>query len=79
MGNNELTDVAMAFMADSGTVALKDLYLDGNQLSDRGALDLAKAIMDSTTLKLLTVAKNPLMTQKGKNSLRWFAPDRFSC
>ena len=79
MGNNKLTDVAMAIMADSGTVALRDLYLDGNQISDRGALDLAKAIMDSTTLKLLTVASNPLMTHKGKNSLRWFAPDRFSC
>ena len=78
VSNNLLTDVAMAVMAEAGDVTLQDLYLDGNQITDRGALDLAKAIMDSTTLKMLTVARNRL-THKGKNTLRWFAPDRFSC
>ena len=78
VSNNLLTDVAMAVMAEAGDVTLQDLYLDGNQITDRGAFDLGKAIMDSTTLKMLTVARNRL-THKGKNTLRWFAPDRFSC
>lgn len=79
VGNNQLTDVAMEVIAASGTVDLERLYLDGNRITDRGALDLSKAIMDSTSLKLLSIAQNDQMTHKGKNTLRLFAPHMFSC
>lgn len=78
-GNNNLTDLAMEAIRDSGTVMLRELHLDCNSISDKGALDLARAIIDSPTLKVLSVAANEEMTLKGKQALRIFGPDRFSC
>jgi Ran GTPase-activating protein (RanGAP) involved in mRNA processing and transport len=75
VSNNKLTDASMANLYGN-TEHLQELYLDGNQISDRGALDLAKAIMDRETLKILSVGNNPLMTHRGKNTLRFFAPNR---
>lgn len=77
VSNNNLSDKSMAIL--HGSIAkIQELYLDGNPISDRGALDLAKAIMDRDNLKILSVGSNTVMTHRGKNTLRSFAPNRFS-
>jgi Ran GTPase-activating protein (RanGAP) involved in mRNA processing and transport len=76
VSNNQLTDASVSSMYS--TEDLQELYLNGNQITDKGALDLAKAIMDRTMLKILSIGNNTLMTHRGKTTLRLFAPNRFS-
>ncbi|CAB9529630.1 Ribonuclease inhibitor [Seminavis robusta] len=80
MSNNGLTDRSMEAICKSGSLGrLEALYVEKNQITDRGALDLAKALMDSKALKVLSVAQNQEITSRGQIALRAFAPMRFSC
>jgi NLR family CARD domain-containing protein 3 len=67
-----LTDFSMAAIAESGSVGqLQEIYLEQNQITDRGVLDLAKAIVDNDTLRKLSLAHN-MVSYKGQNTLRMF-------
>ena len=70
--NCGLTDVSMAIIGESGSIGnLQEIYLEQNQISDRGVLDLTKAIVDNKTLKKLSVAQNHV-SYRGQNTLRMF-------
>jgi len=55
---------------------LEELHLADNNITDAGALDLAKACMDSTSIHWLTVTGNR-MTWKGIQTLSLFLPNEF--
>ena len=74
LANNQITDEAWSHLAP--ITRLEELHLDGNSISDFGALDLAKAVMHCTTIKWINLRSNNL-SPKGIAALNLFLPNSF--
>ena len=70
VGSNGITDKGLHNMPS--ILQLEELHLDENDISDRGALDLAKAVIGNTSLKWLNLAANAKLSWKGKETLKMF-------
>lgn len=71
---NQLSDDALVLLGR--LIRIEDLQLEGNEISDRGALDLAKAGMGSTSLRWLNLASNRL-SFKGIQMLNLYLRNEF--
>lgn len=69
MAHNRLSDNALLLMGP--LVRIQDLQLEGNEISDAGALDIAKAVMGSTSIQWINLSGNHL-SLKGIQALRLF-------
>ena len=76
LGKNRLTDASVVNLPP--IVRLQDLYLNDNDLSDMGALDLAKAVMHSESLRWLELRSNRLTT-RGIAALNLFLKNGLYC
>lgn len=70
VGRNKITDAGLNNMMPIRK--LDELHLHGNFFTDRGALDLAKAVMDNKSLRWLGVKGNSDLSWKGVHTLRMF-------
>ena len=75
LSNNQLTDTALEGLGRFNR--LVDVILNKNNISDRGVLDLCKAVMDTTSLRYLNMRDNPQITPRGIQTLQSFLPDPF--
>jgi len=74
LANNQLTDEALSSLKP--LTRLEELHLDGNFITDLGALDLAKSVMSSNSIQWLDLRRNRL-SPKGIQALSLFLPDSF--
>ena len=70
VGENGITDAGLGNMPCISQ--LEELYLDGNDITDRGALDLAKAVMGNKSMRWLNLEANPRLSWKGIETLKMF-------
>jgi Ran GTPase-activating protein (RanGAP) involved in mRNA processing and transport len=75
LSNNHLTDNALQGLGR--LVQLVEVLLNGNDISDRGVLDVCKAVMGTISIQYLNMSHNPRMTSKGIQALQLFLPDPF--
>jgi Leucine-rich repeat (LRR) protein len=76
LSNNQLTDVALEGLGRFHR--LVDVVLNNNNISDRGILDICKAVLDTTSLTYLNLRDNPQITPRGVQTLKLFLPDPFA-
>lgn len=69
VAHNHLTDAAVVLLGS--LFRMQDLVLEGNDISDAGALDIAKATMGSTSLRCLDMRSNRL-SSKGIQVLKLY-------
>jgi Ran GTPase-activating protein (RanGAP) involved in mRNA processing and transport len=70
VGQNEISDSGFCNMPS--IIRLDELHLDGNCITDRGALDLAKAVMGNKSLRWLNLRNNQQLSWKGVETLKMF-------
>jgi Leucine-rich repeat (LRR) protein len=73
VSNNGITDVGVRGMP---SCVLEELYLDKNDISDIGTLDIARAIATNTHMSRLSMENNPRLTERGAHTLRAFLVSR---
>ena len=74
LSNNQLTD--KAFLNLESITRLEELHLEGNSMTDAGALDLAKSVMHCKSITFVNLRRNCL-SRKGIGALNLFLPDSF--
>lgn len=75
LSNNRLTDNALEGLGRFNR--LEEVLLNKNDISDRGVLDICKAVMDSTSIIFLNLENNPEITNRGIQTLHSYLPDPF--
>ena len=73
VAHNNITDHGLSFL--SSITQLQELHMDGNSLTDYGALTIAKAIYGNESLRWLGLCKTQL-SHKGTETLCMFLPTR---
>ncbi|GKY99270.1 hypothetical protein MPSEU_000882100 [Mayamaea pseudoterrestris] len=74
LSRNEISDLGPASLPMLAGNVLQELYLAGNNISDAGALDFAKACIHGTHLQWISLSQNRL-TYRGKRALKLFLPE----
>lgn len=74
LANNHISDEALLLLGP--LTKLEELHLDCNDISDSGALDLAKSVMGSQSLRWLNLRQN-LLSRKGIQALNLFLPNTY--
>jgi len=72
LANNMITDAALDHLGP--LTKLEELHLDENYISDAGALDLCKSVMNSKSMQWLNLRQN-LLSPKGIQALNLFLPN----
>ena len=75
LSNNRLTDTALEGLGRFDRIV--DVLLHQNDITDRGVLDICKAVMETTSLQYLNLRDNPNMSWKGIQTLQLFLHDPF--
>lgn len=70
VSGNNLTDQSMDFEAAKH---LEELHMNGNQITDRGVLDLCRFLMDDCRLVWLSLRRNQV-TNRGGEAIKTFLP-----
>ena len=70
VSRNSLTDQSMTFEAVKN---LEELHMNGNQITDWGALDLCRFLMDDCRLIWLSMSQNHV-TSRGGETIKTFLP-----
>ena len=76
LSNNRLTDTALEGLGRFDR--LVDVLLNKNEISDRGVLDICKAVMDTTSIRYLNLKDNPQITPRGIQTLQLYLPHPFA-
>lgn len=71
VSRNSLTDQSMNFEYAKD---LQELHMDGNKITDRGALELCRFLVDDCRLGWLSLRQNHL-TQRGGTTIKTFLSD----
>lgn len=76
LSENLLTDLSLLGLLT--LEPLKEIYLGNNSITDRGALDLARLCLNSSSIERLHVPGNCMTQQRGIQAILLYLPDHIS-
>jgi Ran GTPase-activating protein (RanGAP) involved in mRNA processing and transport len=74
LANNQLSDQALVNLGPF--IKLEELHLDNNNIMDYGALDIAKAVIGSNSIRWLNLSRN-CISDKGLQAIKLFLRTAF--